>query len=267
MYRLREGVTRETALAHYLGAVESLLARRHEEIAALVVEPLVQAAAGMIMHPSGYLAGLRDLSRTYDVLLIADEVAVGFGRTGKMFACEHEGVTPAFLCLAKGLSGGYLPVAATLATDEIWRAFLGTYAESKTFFHGHTYGGNPLGAVVALATLDVFEEEQTLAKLPAKIARLAEHLERISRRLHVGDVRQRGLIAAVELVRDRATREPYPWAEKWGLRVCDWARTQGVLLRPLGGVLVVMPPLSVTLDELDRILLALEAGIIAVTEG
>ena len=141
----------------------------------MVIEPLVQAAAGMIMHPRGYLRGVRELTRKYDILLIADEVAVGFGRTGQMFACEHEGVSPDLLCLAKGLTGGYLPLAATLATDEIWQAFLGTYAEGRTFFHGHTYGGNPLGAAVALATLDVFEEERTLAHLPAKIARLAEH--------------------------------------------------------------------------------------------
>jgi adenosylmethionine-8-amino-7-oxononanoate aminotransferase len=266
MYRLPPGVTREGALAHYLGAVDVILQREHERIAAIVVEPLVQAAAGMIMHPSGYLAGLSQLARRYDVLLIADEVAVAFGRTGKMFACEHENVTPDFLCLAKGLSGGYMPVAATLTTDNVWRAFLGTYAQSKTFFHGHTYGGNPLGCAVALAVLDVFEEEQTLANLPPKIARLAEHLERIGRHEHAGDVRQRGMIGAIELVRDRAAREAYPWEEKRGLRVCEWARGQGVLVRPLGNVLVVMPPLSVTLDELDRICAALEGGIVAVTQ-
>ncbi len=235
-------------------------------IAAVVIEPLVQAAAGMLMHPPGYLAGVRELTRRYDVLLIADEVAVGFGRTGTMFACEQEEVTPDFLCLAKGLTGGYLPVAATLTTDDVWQAFLGTYADSKSFFHGHTYGGNPLGCAVALATLDVFDEEQTLANLPPKIARLAEHLERIGRHPHVGDVRQRGMIAGIELVRDRATREPFPWHEKRGLAVCDWARQQGVWLRPLGSVLVVLPPLSVTLDELDRICHALEGGIEAVTE-
>jgi adenosylmethionine---8-amino-7-oxononanoate aminotransferase len=267
MYRLPPGVTPSSALAHYLSAAEAILKREHERIAAIVVEPLVQAAAGMIMHPPGYLAGLRELARRFDVLLIADEVAVGFGRTGKMFACEHEGVTPDFLCLAKGLSGGYMPVAATLTTSEIWRAFLGTYAESKAFFHGHTYGGNPLGCAVALAVLDVFDEERTLANLPPKIARLAEHLERIGRHRHVGDVRQRGMIAAIELVRDCATREPYPWEEKRGLAVCDWARGRGVLARPLGSVLVVMPPLSVTLDELDRICQALEGGIVAVTES
>ena len=195
------------------------------------------------------------------MLLIADEVAVGFGRTGKMFACEHEAVVPDLLCLAKGLTGGYLPMAATLATDEIWRAFLGTYAESKTFYHGHTYGGNPLGAAAALATLDVFEEEQTLEMLPAKIARLDEHLARIARLPHVGDVRQRGLIAAIELVRNVETKEPYPWQERRGQRVCDFARTEGVWLRPLGNVIVVMPPLAISLDQLDKIMAAVEGGI------
>jgi adenosylmethionine-8-amino-7-oxononanoate aminotransferase len=160
-----------------------------------------------------------------------------------------------------------MPVAATLTTDEVWRAFLGSYAESKTFFHGHTYGGNPLGCAVGLAVLDVFEEEQTLANLPPKIARLAEHLKRIAQHPHVGDVRQCGLIGAIELVRDRATAEPYPWEEKRGMRVCDWARAHGVLARPLGNVLVVLPPLSVTLAELDRICEALEGGIAAATAG
>jgi adenosylmethionine-8-amino-7-oxononanoate aminotransferase len=265
MVRLPPGVTREGALAHYLRAAEEILSQQHERIAAVVIEPLVQAAAGMVMHPPGYLRGLAELARRYDVLLIADEVAVAFGRTGKMFACEHEQVSPDLLCVAKGLSGGYLPVAATLATDAIWNAFLAPYAESKAFFHGHTYGGNALGAAVALATLDVFEQEQTLAQLPAKIERLAGHLARIGEHRHVGDVRQCGMIGAVELVRDRATKEPFPWAEKRGMRVCEVARQHGVWLRPLGNVLVVMPPLVVTLEELDRIAAALEAGIVAAT--
>lgn len=265
MYRLPPGIGREQAPAYFLSQIEGVLIEHHERLAAIVIEPLVQAAAGMVMHPSGFLRGIAELARKHDVLLIADEVAVGFGRTGKMFACEHEQVTPDLLCLAKGLTGGYMPVAATLATDEIWQAFLGTYAESKTFFHGHTYGGNPLGCAVALATLDVFEEEQTLANLPPKMIRLGEHLARIARHKHVGDVRQCGMIGAVELVRDRESKEPYPWEEKLGMRVCDWARGQGVLLRPLGNVLVIMPPLAVTLDELDRIMRALEAGIVAVT--
>ena len=264
-YRTPPGVARENARDYYLGELEKVLAADHPRIAAVVIEPLVQAAAGMIVHPPGFLRGVRELTQRYGVLLIADEVAVGMGRTGKMFACEHEEVTPDLLCLAKGLTGGYLPLAATLATDAIWRAFLGTYSESRTFFHGHTYGGNPLGAAVALATLEVFDEEQTLERLVPKIARLGEHLGRIAELPQVGDVRQCGLIAGIELVRDRATQEPYPWLEKRGWRVCDHARRHGVLLRPLGNVVVIMPPLAVTLEQLDHICVAVRQGIAAAT--
>jgi adenosylmethionine-8-amino-7-oxononanoate aminotransferase len=260
-YRLPPGVTAETACAHYLAQLEAVLAEHHERIAAMVIEPLVQGAAGMVMHPAGYLGGVRELTQKYGVLLIADEVAVGFGRTGKMFACEHEDVTPDFLCLAKGISGGYLPLAATLATDEIWQAFLGRYEEAKTFCHGHTYGGNPLGAAAALAALDVFDQQQTLTGLAPKITRLGEHLRRIAALPQVGDVRQRGLIGAVELVRDRATKEPFPWQVRRGFRVCELALEKGVWLRPLVNVVVIMPPLSVTLEELDRICEAVEFGI------
>lgn len=260
-YRLPENISAEAACDYYLAEMRGLLAEHHERIAAVVIEPLVQAAAGMIMHPPGYLRGVRELTREYGVLLIADEVAVGFGRTGTMFACEQEDVAPDLLALAKGLTAGYLPLAATLATDEIWRAFLGTYAESRTFFHGHTYSGNPLGAAVALASLDVFAEEQTLERLRPKIDRLAEHLARIGRLPHVGDVRQRGLIAGIELVRGKRSRERFAWEERRGQRVCDHARKEGVLLRPLGNVIVVMPPLAIKLEELDRIGTAIERGI------
>ncbi|HEX3997854.1 MAG TPA: adenosylmethionine--8-amino-7-oxononanoate transaminase [Pirellulales bacterium] len=262
MYRLPPGASTGAACEHYLAAMERLLAEHHERIAAVVIEPLVQAAAGMVMHPRGYLRGVRELTRRYGVLLIADEVAVGFGRTGTMFACEQENVSPDLLCLAKGITAGYLPLAATLATDEIWRAFLGNYSENRTFFHGHTYGGNPLGAAVALESLNLFADEQTLARLRPKIDRLAEHLARIAGLPSVGDVRQRGLIAGVELVRDPLTREPFPWEERRGLRVCERARAEGVLLRPLGNVIVVMPPLAITLEELDRICTAIEHGIV-----
>jgi adenosylmethionine-8-amino-7-oxononanoate aminotransferase len=264
LYRRPAGVTRDAALAHYLAEAEAALARQHDQIAALVVEPLVQCAAGMIVHPEGYLRGLRELTRRYDVLLIADEVAVGFGRTGRMFACEHEAVAPDLLCLAKGLTAGYLPMAATLATREIYSAFLGEYRESRTFYHGHTYGGNPLAAAVALESLDVFRDERVLENLAPKIDRLAEHLAHIAQLPHVGDVRQRGLIAGIELVRDRATGEPFSWEEKRGLAVCDHARSRGVLLRPLGSVVVIFPPLAISLDELDRVCRAAESGIMAI---
>jgi adenosylmethionine-8-amino-7-oxononanoate aminotransferase len=263
-YRLPPGVSAENALAHYAGEVERLLAEHCETLAALVVEPLVQGAAGMVMHPPGLLRAIRDLTRKYDVLLIADEVAVGFGRTGTMFACEQEQVKPDILCLAKGITGGYLPLSATLATDEIWRAFLGAYAESKTLYHGHTYGGNPLGAAAALATLDVFVEERTIEHLPPKIERMGAHLRRIARLPSVGDARQRGMIAGIELVADSTTKEPLPWAERWGNRVCLAARKHDVLVRPLGNVVIWMPPLAISLDELDRIAAATEAAIVEV---
>lgn len=265
MYRLPRSVKREAACEYYLRLVEDAVKAHRDELAAVAIEPLVQAAAGMLMHPPGFLAGVREITRQHSVLLIADEVAVGMGRTGTLFACEQEQVVPDFLCLAKGLTGGYLPLAATMATDEIWRAFLGKYEESKTFFHGHTYGGNPLGAAVALATLDVFEEEQTLIAMQPKVQRLAEHLACISKHPQVGDVRQQGLMAGIELVRDKATQEPYPWSEQRGILACRHALTHGVWLRPLGNVVVILPPLAISLSELDRICLAAEAGIIKAT--
>jgi adenosylmethionine-8-amino-7-oxononanoate aminotransferase len=264
-YRFPPNVDRSRLCEYYLGQFEALLAQRHEEIAAVVVEPLVQCAAGMVMHPAGWLRGVRELTRKYGVLLIADEVAVGFGRTGTMFACEQESVSPDFLCLAKGLTGGYLAMSATLTTTEVWNAFRGTYADLKTFFHGHTFGGNPLAAAAALATLDVFEEEATLANVATQSAFLSEQLARLADHPHVGDVRQRGLIAGVELVRDRASRQPYPWSERRGQRVCDEALRHGVWLRPLGNVVVVMPPLSIRQEELCRITQAVERGIAVAT--
>lgn len=260
-YRLPHDILPEELAAFHLMKLESTLAEHNEEIAAVVIEPLMQAAAGMIAHPAGFLKGVRDITQKYDVLLIADEVAVGMGRTGKMFACEHESVAPDFLCLAKGLTGGYMPLAATLTTGSIWRAFLGDYVESKTFFHGHTYGGNPLGAAVALATLEVFEEEQTLQLMAAKSEQLQTFLERMAKHPHVGHVRQRGLMAGIELVQDKSTKEPFAWSEKRGLRVCESALQDGVWLRPLGNVVVVMPPLAISQDELGQICNSIERGI------
>lgn len=234
-----------------LTRLEELVAAHHQELAALIVEPVMQGAAGMIAQPPGYLAKVREVTRQHNVLLIADEVAVGFGRTGAMFACEHEGVSPDLLCLAKGITGGYLPLAATLATDEVYQAFLGAFEEFKTFFHGHTYTGNPLGAAVGLASLDIFAKDQVLAGLPAKTAQLAGRLEKMAEHPHVGDIRQRGLMVGIELVADKTTREPFPLEQRVGHQVILAARKLGAILRPLGDVIVLMPPLCITAAELD----------------
>lgn len=260
-YRLPPGSTPESACADYLQVLADVLRQNADQVAALIIEPLMQCAAGMVRHPTGFLAGVRRLTRQHDVLLIADEVAVGFGRTGSMFACDQEDVASDLLCLGKGISGGYLPLAATLASSEIWRAFLGTHAESKTLFHGHTYGGNPLAAAVGIASLDVFDDEDVLRNLVPKIARLNHHLDRIAQHPHVGDVRQCGMLVGIELVQDRDSKMAFPWELQRGKQVCEVALNEGVWLRPLGNVVVVMPPLSITLEELDRICLAVEAGI------
>jgi len=237
-----------------VAALEDVLSREAHRLAAFFIEPLVQGAGGMIVHPEGYLRDAARLCREHDVLLIVDEVATGFGRTGTMFACEREGIAPDLLCLGEGLTGGYLPVAATLTTDAVYEAFLGDYAEQRTFFHGHTYTGNPLGCAAALATLDVFEQDNVLAQLQPKIECLRQGLDRFQGLPHVGDVRQSGLIAAVELVANRETRRPFPWEDRIGVKVCDRVRRNGVLLRPLGNTVALMPPLVVTAEQIDHIL-------------
>lgn len=241
----------ETSCQHHLQILEDTLAQHHHSIAAVVIEPLVLGAAGMIMQPAGYLRGVRELTHKYNVLMIADEVAVGMGRTGTMFGCQQEDVVPDILCLGKGLSGGYLPMSAAIATTEIWNAYLGDFADAKQLCHGHTFGGNPLSAAAAMATLDVFEEEDTLAQLPAKIERIAQHLNRLAEHPHVGDVRQYGMIAAVELVKDRETGEHFPWTKRHGHQVCQFALEHGLWIRPLGDVIVIMPPLAVSLEQID----------------
>jgi adenosylmethionine-8-amino-7-oxononanoate aminotransferase len=234
-------------------ALADLVRVHADELAAVVIEPLVQGAAGMITAPDGYLKRVRDVTRQHNVLLIADEVAVGFGRTGTLFACAQEEVTPDFLCLAKGLTGGYLPLAATLTTEEVFAAFLGPPEAGRTFYHGHTYTGNPLGAAAALASLDLLDGPNGLPALPEKTARLARHLDRLRSLPIVGDVRQRGLMAGIELVSGRASKQPFPPNLRMGARVCRLAREQGVLLRPLGDVVVVMPPLAIDQALLDRL--------------
>jgi adenosylmethionine-8-amino-7-oxononanoate aminotransferase len=227
--------------------MERLLAAHEDEVAAVIVEPLVQGAAGMLVHPNGYLREVRDLCHHHDAFLILDEVATGFGRTGRMFACEHEHVAPDFLCLAKGISGGYLPLAATLATEEVYEGFLGEFHELRTFFHGHTYTGNPLACAAALATLDVFREERTLERLRPKIELLGELLEPLAAHACVREVRRRGLMVGVEL-RD------YPLEARMGHRVTLEARRRGAIVRPLGDVVVLMPPLAISEADLRRLM-------------
>jgi adenosylmethionine---8-amino-7-oxononanoate aminotransferase len=250
-YRCPLGLERPTCEMACLSEVDRILSEHPGQVVAVIIEPLVQGAAGMIVHPEGYLSGLRELTRRHGTLLIADEVAVGFGRTGTLFASERESVSPDFLCLAKGLTGGYMPLAATLTTEEIYSAFHGTAAEGKTFYHGHTFAGNPLGAAVALASLKVFEDERTLERLAPKIAHLARRLAAVANLPQVGNVRQKGLIAGIELVEDPVSKQPFPWASQVGARVCLHAREAGLLIRPLGDVIVLMPPLSIEIEELD----------------
>jgi len=224
-----------------------LLEAHGEHVAAVVVEPLVQGAAGMIVHPEGYLRAVRELCDEFGVLLICDEVAVGFGRTGTMFACQQEDVAPDLMCVAKGVTGGYLPLAATLTTEAVYAAFLGEHHEYKTFFHGHTYTGNPLACAAALATLDVFESERTLERLAPKIERLAELLDELVAPLAaVAEVRRRGFMTGIELT-------PFAPEARMGHRVALAARRRGAIVRPLGDVVVLMPPLSITDGELARL--------------
>jgi adenosylmethionine-8-amino-7-oxononanoate aminotransferase len=262
-YRWKGGAARCGEEASAL--VEGWLAAHGRETAALVIEPLMQGAAGMIAHPEGFLSRVAAACRKHEVLLICDEVATGFGRTGKMFACEHEGVSPDLLCVAKGISGGYLPLAATLTTEEVFAAFLGGYEEKKTFFHGHTYTGNALACAAGLASLDVFEKDQVIAGLPPKIDALRKGLETAARLSHVGDVRQRGLMVGIELVRDRSTKAEYAFGDRIGHRVCLAARKRGVMLRPLGTVVVLMPPLSITEAECATLAEVTRASIAEVT--
>ncbi len=250
-----------------LSDLEEVMSRHSHEVTALIIEPLVQGAAGIIVQPPGYLKKVRELCTKYNILMIADEVAVGFGKTGKMFACNHEAISPDIMTLGKGITGGYMPLAATLTTGKIYEAFLGEYEEYKTFFHGHTYTGNPLACAVAIANLDVFEKEKVIEKLESKIEKLSELLKGFYELRHVGDVRQCGFIVGIELVMDRETKEPYPVAERTGYRVILEARRHGVIIRPLGDIIVLMPPLCISMDQLTRLCEVTYDSIKRVTEG
>jgi adenosylmethionine-8-amino-7-oxononanoate aminotransferase len=241
--------------------LERLLSEHGHEVAAVIMEPLVQGAAGMLLHPDGYLRAVRELCDRFGVLLICDEVATGFGRTGTMFACEQEGVVPDFLCVAKGLTGGYLPLAATLTTEGVYQGFLGEHEEFKTFFHGHTYTGNPLACAAALATLDVFEQDGVIASLSPKIELFGALLEELVAPLGVvREIRRRGLMCGIEL-------DEFPLDLRMGHRVTLAARARGAIVRPLGDVVVIMPPLSISAEELRRLVAITADAIAAATAG
>ena len=235
-----------------LDPLEDVLSKRHDHIAGVIIEPMVQAVAGLITQPPGYLSHVRALCTKYDVLLIADEVATGFGRTGTMFACDHERVTPNLLCVAKGLTGGYLPLAATLTTETMYEAFLG--GPEKTFFHGHSYTGNALGCAAALANLEIFKKEKTLARVRKRSRLLQTLLKPLAELPIVGDIRQCGLMAGIELVKNKETREPFPSSERMGYRVAAECRRRGLLIRPIGTIVVLVPPLAATERELRKML-------------
>ncbi|MDQ6803822.1 MAG: aminotransferase class III-fold pyridoxal phosphate-dependent enzyme, partial [Actinomycetota bacterium] len=239
----------------------ALLGEHGPHVAAVIVEPLVQGAAGMLMQPDGYLRRVRELCDIHGVLLICDEVATGFGRTGTMFACDHEDVTPDLMCVGKGLTGGYLPLAATLTTERIYEGFLGDAADSRTFFHGHTFTGNPLACAAAIATLELFERKRTLARLQPKIELLTRLLaQRILPLDSVAEVRQRGFMVGIEL-------NPSVPADRLGHQVTLAARTRGAIIRPLGDVIVLMPPLGISDGELRRLVTITASAISEATSG
>ena len=234
--------------------VSRLFEQHPGEIAAVILEPLVQGAAGMLVHPPGYLRAVRELCDRHGALLICDEVATGFGRTGRMFACEHEAVAPDLMCVAKGITGGYLPLAATLTTERIYEGFLGRHEEFRTFFHGHTYTGNPLACAAAIATLKLFEQERTLEHLEGKIELLGELLEQVAAMPGVREVRRRGFMTGIEL-------DGFPVEARAGHQVTLAARRRGAIIRPLGDTVILMPPLAIAQRDLRRLVSITAAAI------
>ena len=250
----------------WLDAVEAALSENAGQVAGIILEPLIQGAGGMLVAPKGFLKALAVLAKRWETLLIVDEVMTGFGRTGKMWACEHENVTPDILCTAKGLAAGYLPLAATLTTDDIYNAFLGEYGDLKTFFHGHTFTGNPLACAVALENIAIFERENLLSELQPTLEHFRNRLQDFYALPHVGDVRVCGFAAGVELMKNPDTYTLYPFEEKMGIRVCKEALAHGAMLRPLVNTIVLMPPLQITISALDSLLNIVYSSIAVITE-
>lgn len=252
-------------VAQCLDRLECLLEQHATEVAAMIVEPLVQCAGGMRMYPASYLCGVRQLCDVYGIHLIADEIAVGMGRTGKQWALDHAGITPDFLLTSKGLTGGFLPLSAVLTTQQIYDAFYAEYHTRRAFLHSHSYTGNPLACAAALATFDLIDASGFWPAQARRIAWLHEALQPLADHPHIGEVRQTGLIGAVEMVANRQTREPYDWTERRGLRVYQHGLQQGVLLRPLGNVIYFMPPYCVEQADIQRMVQVAHEGITLAT--
>lgn len=260
-YQRESGSSWEQHSAHMFAAMEQALERHAETACAVIVEPLVQCAGAMRMYHPTYLRLLRRACDKYQVHLIADEIAVGFGRTGSLFACEQAGISPDFLCLGKGLTGGYLPLSVCLTSDEIYQAFYGDYVELKAFLHSHSYTGNPLACAAALATLDIFEQDSVIERNKALAAHMALACAPLQEHAHIAEVRQTGMILAMEMVAHKPSRRPYPWQQRRGLQVYRHALANGVLLRPLGDVVYFMPPYVITEDEIDLVAKVAKEGI------
>jgi adenosylmethionine-8-amino-7-oxononanoate aminotransferase len=268
LFRSARGLDAAAAETAAIDAARELIAEHRDELAALVVEPMMQGAAGMWNHSANFLRALTAMAREAGALVVFDEVAVGFGRTGKMFACEHAGVAPDLMCLGKGITGGYLPLAATLATEAIFDAFLGEPNEYRAFYYGHTYTGNPLAAAAAFANLGIFRDEQVIDRVQARIEQLRDGLARhFGNHPHIADIRQTGLMVGLEMMEDPIQRVSYPAQSFTGARIARAVCQRGVAIRPLGDVIVLMPPLSVAADEVDLLLAATHEGINEITSS
>jgi adenosylmethionine---8-amino-7-oxononanoate aminotransferase len=265
-FERESGVSWEEHSRQCFSGMEKLLEQHADEVCAVIVEPLVQCAGGMRMYHPVYLSLLRKACDKFGVHLIADEIAVGFGRTGTLFACEQAGISPDFMCLSKGLTGGYMPFSVTLTTDEIYQAFYDDYENLTAFLHSHSFTGNPLGCSAALATLNIFDTQPVLENNRVMSEFMRDMTSDLADHPHVAEVRQTGMILAIEMIKDKKSRTPFPWQERRGLKIYQYALAQGVLLRPIGNVVYLMPPYVITPDEIAKVVDVAKAGIALATK-